>query len=167
MNGGRLQGLPPVVDHQARLLVLGSFPGVASLREQRYYAHPRNQFWPLVGELLGVDLMAMHYDDRLAAVTQRGLAIWDVYAACNRAGSLDSAIRDAQANDLSGLVRRLPLLQGIAHNGRESGKSQRLTRTLGVAVFPLPSTSPANAGWSRERKLQAWREAFLACGLVE
>jgi hypoxanthine-DNA glycosylase len=167
VNGERLLGLPPVVGKQARLLVLGSFPGVASLRVQRYYAHPRNLFWPLVGELLRVDLMAMHYDERLAAVTQRGLAIWDVYAACSRAGSLDSAIRDAQPNDLPGLVARLPDLRGIAHNGQESGRSRRLTQSLGVAVFQLPSTSPANASWSRERKLQAWRAAFVASGLVE
>lgn len=167
MSGERLQGLPPVVDQRARLLVLGSFPGVASLRERRYYAHPRNQFWPLVGELLGVDLTGMPYDDRLAAVTQRGLAIWDVYAACSREGSLDSAIRDAQANDLPSLVSRLPQLRGIAHNGQESGKSRRLTEGLGVAVFQLPSTSPANASWSHQRKLQAWRDVFMACGLVE
>ncbi len=162
-----LQGLGPVADEGARLLVLGSFPGVASLREQRYYAHPRNHFWPIVGQLLGLPLADMGYAERLQAARQRGLALWDVYAACQREGSLDSAIRQAQHNDLGALVARLPQLRGIAHNGGESGRSRRLTQTLGVPVFQLPSTSPANASWTLSRKLQAWREAFQACGLVE
>jgi hypoxanthine-DNA glycosylase len=162
-----LQGLGPVADANARLLVLGSFPGVASLREQRYYAHPRNQFWPIVGQLLGLPLAEMAYAERLHGVRQRGLALWDVYAACQREGSLDSDIRHAQPNDLALLVARLPNLRGIAHNGGESARSRRITQTLGVAVFQLPSTSPANASWTLSRKLQAWREAFQACGLVE
>jgi hypoxanthine-DNA glycosylase len=162
----RLRGLPPIVTPHARLLVLGSFPGVASLAAQQYYAHPRNQFWPLLSALWDVDLLAMPYDERTAQVRRRGLAIWDVYAACRREGSLDSAIEDAQPNDLGGLVARTPSLRAIAHNGGESARAMRVTRTLGVPVWRLPSTSPANASWSFERKLAAWREAFAACGLV-
>ena len=160
-----LHGLPPITSPDTRLLVLGSFPGVASLRAGQYYAHPRNLFWPLVGELLGEPLMALPYDERLARVRARGLGIWDVYAACERAGSLDSAIRDARPNDLAGLVAGLPALRGIAHNGAESARTMRLTQALGVPVYRLPSTSPANASWSRERKRAAWADAFAACGL--
>lgn len=161
----RLVGLAPVVSPTTRLLVLGSFPGVASLRAQQYYAHPRNHFWPIVGALLGVDLVALPYAQRLAAVAERGLGIWDTYAACQREGSLDSAIERAEFNDLPGLVSGLPQLRGIAHNGGESARAMRFTAALGVPVFRLPSTSPANASWSYERKLQAWRAAFAACSL--
>ena len=94
------------------------------------------------------------------------MAIWDVYAGCEREGSLDSAIREAQLNDLAGLLRGLPTLRGIAHNGGESARHMKLTRTLGLPVCQLPSTSPANASWSFERKLVAWREAFERFGVA-
>lgn len=161
-----LQGLAPVIGHDTRLVVLGSFPSVASLRAQQYYAHPRNQFWPLLSAIWGVDLVAMPYPDRLAEVKRRGLGIWDVYASCRREGSLDSAIEDGAPNDLAGLKRRAPKLQAIAHNGGESARAMAVTRALGVAVLRLPSTSPANASWSFERKLAAWREAFMKHGLA-
>jgi hypoxanthine-DNA glycosylase len=163
----RLQGLPPVVDASTRLLVLGSFPGAASLAQQRYYGHPRNHFWPIVGELFEEDLVALPYQGRLERLLARGLGLWDVYASCRREGSLDSAIEEPQPNDLRGLVCRLPSLQLIAHNGGESARAMRITRSLGVAVLRLPSTSPANASWSFERKRAAWRAAFCAAGLLK
>jgi hypoxanthine-DNA glycosylase len=162
----RLHGLAPVCSPEARLLVLGSFPGEASLRAQQYYGHPRNHFWPLLAALWGQDLPAMPYAQRIAVAKARGLAIWDVYASCEREGSLDSAIRAAEPNDLAGLVRRLPRLQAIAHNGGESARSMKITQGLGLPVYRLPSTSPANASWSFERKLAAWREVFARHGLL-
>jgi hypoxanthine-DNA glycosylase len=162
----RLVGLAPVVSPATRLLVLGSFPGVASLQAQQYYAHPRNHFWPIVGALLGLDLVALPYAQRLACVREHGLGIWDTYAACQREGSLDSSIQKAEFNDLAGLLPRLPLLRGIAHNGGESARGMKFTAAFGVPVFRLPSTSPANATWHFERKLQAWRDAFVACSLI-
>jgi hypoxanthine-DNA glycosylase len=159
-------GLAPVAGPRTRLLVLGSFPGVASLQAQQYYGHARNQFWPILGALWGLDLMARPYLERLAICQQRGLGIWDVYAQCRRQGSLDSAIRDAQPNDLAGLARSLPELQAIAHNGGESARAMKVTAALGLPVHRLPSTSPANASWSFERKLSAWREVFVAQGLA-
>lgn len=161
-----LHGLAPIVGPDCKLLVLGSFPGRASLQAQQYYAHPRNQFWQIVGDLLGVDLTRLPYAQRVDAVRARGLGIWDVYASCRRTGSLDSAITDAVVNDLPGLVARLPALRLIAHNGGESARAMRITRGLGAAVCRLPSTSPANAGWSLERKRAAWREAFVAAQLI-
>ena len=95
---------------------------------------------------------------------EHGLGVWDVYAACEREDSLDSAIRAAVPNDIATL--RLPKLAAVAHNGGESFKHARHTRTLGVPVHQLPSTSPANASWSFERKLAAWREVFSVHGLV-
>jgi len=140
---------------------------VASLQAQQYYGHPRNHFWPLLSRLWGQDLLALDYAERLDVARTRGLAIWDVYAACEREGSLDSAIRAAQPNDLAGLVARMPKLEAIAHNGGESARTRRITETLGVAVYRLPSSSPANASWSFERKLAAWREVWQAHGLTE
>lgn len=161
-----LQGLAPVASPAARLLVLGSFPSVASLAAQQYYAHPRNQFWPIVSRLLNLDLTTLSYPQRVQAACDAGLAIWDVYARCERRGSLDSAIEAAVPNDLPALVARLPALRLIAHNGGESARAMRVTRTLGLPVLRLPSTSPAHASWSFERKLAAWRDAFVTAGLV-
>lgn len=165
-GGDVLSSLPPVLSPHTRLVVLGSFPGVASLRAQQYYAHPRNQFWPLLSALWGVDLVGLPYAQRLAEASARGLGLWDVYASCRRAGSLDSAIRDAVFNDLAGLTRRAPQLRAVAHNGGESARAMCRTQALGVAVIRLPSTSPANASWSFDRKLAAWRAAFIEHGLA-
>jgi hypoxanthine-DNA glycosylase len=161
-----LRGLPPVIDPRTRLLVLGSFPSVASLQAGEYYAHPRNHFWPLLSALWGLDLRSLAYPRRLREVRKRGLGIWDVYAHCRREGSLDSAIRDAAFNDLAGVKLQAPRWEGVAHNGGESARALRVTQALGLRVWRLPSTSPANASWSFERKLAAWREAFAAHGIA-
>jgi hypoxanthine-DNA glycosylase len=162
----KLRGLPPVLARHTRLLVLGSFPSVASLAARQYYAHPRNQFWPLLSALCGHDLCALPYARRLAFVRRWGLGIWDVYRRCSRAGSLDSAIEEPELNDLGALRRRAPRLCAIAHNGGESARAMRLTEKLGVPVYRLPSTSPANASWSFARKLAAWRAVFREARLV-
>lgn len=166
----RLTGLAPVAGPGARLLILGSFPSVASLQAQQYYAHPRNHFWPILSAIWGLEgersLAALPYAERLPIAMKHGLAIWDVYAACEREGSLDSAIRDARLNDLVGLQRRLPTLAAIAHNGGESARHMKITKQLGLPVCQLPSTSPANASWSFERKLAAWREVFERFGVA-
>jgi hypoxanthine-DNA glycosylase len=163
----RLDGLPPVIGRNTRLVVLGSFPSVASLRARQYYAHPRNHFWPILSALWGVDLGALSYRARIAHVRSRGLGIWDIYASCRRVGSLDASIDDAQPNDLASLRRRAPQLQAVAHNGGESARAMRITRALGVDVHRLPSTSPANASWSFERKLTAWHSVLQRYGLAK
>ena len=160
-----LRGLPPVIARPTRLVLLGSFPGVASLAAGQYYAHPRNQFWPLLSALLGEELAALPYAQRLQRLRAHGLGLWDVIAACRRQGSLDSHIRAAQYNDLVGLRRRAPRLAAVAHNGGESARAMRITGQMGLSVYRLPSSSPANASWSFERKLAAWREVFAACGV--
>jgi hypoxanthine-DNA glycosylase len=161
-----LEGLAPVVDANTRLVVLGSFPGVASLQAQQYYGHPRNHFWPILAALWQLDLKSAGYAQRIAAVRAHGLGLWDVYARCERIGSLDSAIENARLNDLASLTRRAPRLQAIAHNGGESARAMRVTRALGLPVHRLPSTSPANASWSFERKLAAWRAVFEEHGVA-
>jgi hypoxanthine-DNA glycosylase len=160
------RGLAPQAGPATRLLLLGSFPGQASLAAQQYYAHPRNQFWTLLSALWGEDLGALSYARRIARMKAHGLGLWDVHASCRRQGSLDSAIRDAEANDLAALVARLGQLRAIAHHGGESARAMRVTAALGLPVYRLPSSSPANASWSFERKLAAWREVFAAAGLA-
>ena len=162
----RLRGLAPVVAAETRLLVLGSFPSAASLGEAQYYAHPRNQFWPILSTLWRVDLRALSYADRLIEVRRRGLGIWDVYASCRREGSLDSAIEEAAHNDIAALVTTLPALRAIAHNGGESARAMKWTRGLASEVVQLPSSSPANASWSLARKVDAWRAVFSRYGLM-
>ena len=160
----RLLGLPPVVRADTRLLILGSFPGVASLRAQQYYGHPQNHFWKILGALWQLPLLQMPYAERIAALQAHGLGLWDVYGACEREGSLDAAIRQGELNDLASLRQQCPMLQAVAHNGGESFKHARHTERLGVPVFKLPSSSAANASWSFERKRAAWAEVVLLHG---
>jgi hypoxanthine-DNA glycosylase len=164
-----LTGLAPIVSERTRLLVLGSFPSLASLAKQQYYAHPQNHFWRILQAIWpsshGLTSLSS-YQKRIEWLLQRGLGVWDVYASCEREGSLDSAIRHPQVNDLGSLREQCPQLRAVAHNGGESFKHARHTAALGVPVYKLPSTSPANASWSFERKLAAWREVVAAAGLV-
>jgi hypoxanthine-DNA glycosylase len=156
-----LQGLPPLLDARTRVVVLGSFPGVASLRSQQYYGHPQNQFWKIMVALFASDhpeVLTLAYAARVEWLLAQGVGLWDVYASCEREGSLDSRIQNAQPNDLLSLRVRCPALVAIGHNGGESFKHAVLTRALGLPVSRLPSTSPAHASWSLERKLAAWRE---------
>ena len=157
----RLVGLAPVFDEQARLLVLGSFPGAASLQAAQYYAHPRNAFWPLMGALLGEpDLLARPYAERLQMLRRRQVALWDAVAACRREGSLDTAIEAAEPSDLRELVAKLPALRAIACNGALAHKQALMALDGDIPVLRLPSTSPAHAGLSLAAKTEAWRAAL-------
>lgn len=152
-----LRGLPPIIDQGARALVLGSFPSAASLAGRHYYAHRRNQFWPMLSALTGRPLAEMDYAARQAAVRAAGLAIWDVYGRCEREGSLDSAIRNGQPNDFRRLRRLAPSLALVCFNGRAAARFAPALADLGYATAVLPSTSPAHAGMGFEAKLAAWR----------
>lgn len=168
-NAVRLHGLPPAVTSQTRLLVLGSFPGATSLARQQYYAHPQNAFWKILQAIWPSSpciTSADSYEKHINWMLEKGIGLWDVYASCEREGSLDSAIREPQVNDLAELQRRCPDLRLIGHNGGESFRHARHSRTLGLPVVRLPSTSPAHASWSFERKLAAWREVVGMAGLL-
>ena len=164
----RLHGLAPIVAADTRLLVLGSFPGAALLARQQYYGHPQNHFWKILQALWPAHPMPAEadYAARCDWLRLRGIGLWDVYASCERSGSLDSAIRNAELNDFAALGRRCPQLRVIAHNGGESFRQTQATAVLGLPVYKLPSTSPANASWRFERKLAAWREVVVAAGLL-
>lgn len=163
----RLQGLAPVADARTQLVILGSFPGVASLQAQQYYAHPQNQLWPILAALWPAHPQPERsdYAARTEWLLARGLGLWDVYDSCQRTGSLDSAIRAPQVNDFAALQARCPRLTAVAHNGGESYKHAGKLQGLGLQVYKLPSTSPAHASWSLARKLAAWREVMQAAGL--
>ena len=118
-----LNGLPPVVARHSRVLVLGSFPSVASLKARQYYAHPQNRFWVILGDFLGCDLRAIPYRDRIAGVKRAGIAIWDAYGACEREGSLDSAIRNAEFNDFARLLKRAPGITRACFNGATAARA--------------------------------------------
>ena len=163
----RLQGLPPIIGAQARVLILGSFPSAASLAAQQYYAHPQNQFWRILGVVLDQPLKEMDYPARLAAVQAAGIAIWDVFASCERAGSLDSAIQKAVPNPLAALKKcppgrtaLAPALRRICFNGRMAARRIREVEALGYEAMVLPSTSPAHAGMTFDEKLARWRAAL-------
>ncbi|MRR50018.1 MAG: DNA-deoxyinosine glycosylase [Rhodocyclaceae bacterium] len=155
-----LRGLPPVLDARARVLVLGSFPSVASLAAGQYYAHRQNQFWRILAAITGPSLTELAYADRLEAVRAAGIGIWDVFGACRRQGSLDSAIRDGEPNDFLRLSAYAPRLGRVCFNGRTPGRFAPCLAALGYEPFILPSTSPAHAGMSFETKLAVWREAL-------
>jgi hypoxanthine-DNA glycosylase len=166
-NGhAQLTALPPVLREDTRLLILGSFPGPASLAARQYYAHPRNQFWPILGRLLGRPLPEQPYEERIRCLQAHWIGLWDVYASCFRQGSLDSAIRDAVPNDLAILRHRAPALRLVVHNGAESARRMREILELEIPAIRLPSTSPANARLSFEAKLTLWHEALARAGVL-
>jgi TDG/mug DNA glycosylase family protein len=153
-----LSGLPPILDRDTRILVLGSFPGEKSLAAKQYYAHPRNQFWPLMSAVLADDLVALPYPKRLARLQSHGIGLWDVIAACERQGSLDTAIRNATANDFAALKDRCPKLFRVCFNGKTSGKMKPAFADAGFETLVLPSSSPANAQYSFAQKLVLWQK---------
>lgn len=165
----RLFCLPPVVSSATRLLILGSFPGVASLAARQYYGHPQNHFWRILQAFWPSthrEMVIDSYESRIEWLLDHGLGLWDVYGSCERQGSLDSAIRNPEVNDFARLAARCQALRAIAHNGGESYKQAGQLTLPGVLIHRLPSTSPANATWSFERKLAAWRLVFEQHGLI-
>ena len=151
-------GLPSITRTDAQLFILGSLPGDASLAARRYYAHPTNQFWRLLGAAIREDLQAVSYEERLNILADRRIGLWDVIASATRQGSLDQAIRLAEHNRIEQLIREFPGLRAIAFNGQTAAK---IGRTLignpppGLTLIDLPSSSAANTR-PFDEKAQAW-----------
>jgi hypoxanthine-DNA glycosylase len=156
----RVQSLPPFVSHKSKVLILGSMPGLVSLKADQYYAHPRNAFWQIMGELFGAG-PSLPYNERVALLQSAGVALWDSLQACVRPGSLDASIAEEVANDFPTFFGDHPNISHVFFNG---GKAETAFRRH---VFPtlsdnrhtfhrLPSTSPAHAAMSLEAKVKAW-----------
>ncbi|HEY0311395.1 MAG TPA: DNA-deoxyinosine glycosylase [Allosphingosinicella sp.] len=158
------RSFPPVTDARTRVLILGSLPGEESLARQRYYAHPRNQFWRLIGAVAALELEPLPYEARLEALLARGIGLWDTVGAARRQGSLDGNIRDIERNALPALVASLPQLRAVGFNGGKSASLglPQLGGREDLALVPLPSSSPAYT-FPFAAKLERWRalEAFL------
>ena len=165
MPAVRHASFAPHVHRDTRLLILGSLPGARSLAEQRYYAHPTNQFWRLVGEVIGRPLAAMDYADRLAALRATKVGLWDVIGTAERRSSSDSEIREVEAQDLAALALTLPDLRMIAFNGGKAAAIGRrqLPGLESIEVVDLPSSSAANTG-SYAGKLERWLALRAALG---
>jgi hypoxanthine-DNA glycosylase len=156
----RKSSFDAVCDERTTVIVLGSLPGEISLARQQYYANPTNQFWRLMGGVLNKELDSLAYDDRLAALLERGLGLWDAVRSARRETSADAAIQQPVAHDLLALTNRLPCLRGLAFNG---GKAAAIgLRQLGnpppCTVISLPSSSAAHCRITYAEKLQSWLE---------
>lgn len=157
-------GFAPIIGHNPKFLVLGSMPGVKSLEEQQYYAHPRNVFWPIMATLHGFDI-DLSYNERCQLVTSHGVAVWDVLQTCQRPDSLDSQIQadSIVVNDFISLFEQQPTLTDIIFNGAKAEslfKSHVKSTFTQLTFHRVPSTSPAHAALNFEQKLQHWRQAF-------
>lgn len=156
-----------VAQRNAKVLILGSIPGRESLKAQRYYAHPRNQFWKIMAALWGFAPDAP-YDERLAMLRSKGIALWDVMHSCHRAGSLDASIQadTVEANDFPSFFRTHPDIRSVFFNGATAQAAFARHVLPGLKALPLhytrlPSTSPAHAALSFAQKLEAWKAVAI------
>ncbi len=156
----RKHAFAPFVFSDTRVLILGSLPGEASLAAQRYYAHPQNRFWHLVGAVIGrEDLAELAYETKLEVLIAAGIGVWDTIASATRPGSLDTAIRDAKAAPLVELAATLPALRAVGFNGAKAAKIGRRTLAgTSLALIDLPSSSPAHASMMLAAKRERWLE---------
>lgn len=153
----RISSFPPFIDDQSEIIILGSIPGVKSLEKQQYYAHPQNKFWKIIFELFNEEFTE-DYPKRVKTLTKYHIAIWDVIDSCERKGSLDSEIKNEEANQIAELLEEYPNVKAIFCNGGKSYKN--LQKVLGknykIPIVLLPSTSPLHTV-SFEKKLEEWK----------
>jgi hypoxanthine-DNA glycosylase len=160
----RKRSFPPVIDENVRLLILGSLPGEISLAQSQYYAHPLNQFWRLMSQVVNTDLSTLPYSERLHTLLKHRIGLWDVVAEAHREGSLDSKIRNHAHNDLPGLINQLPKLGTIAFNGGTSAKlglKALKEQAQHYQIITLPSSSPAYT-LAYAAKSAAWKKLKAA-----
>ena len=155
----KISSFPPIIKKDSKILILGSIPGVKSLEMQQYYAHPQNKFWKIIFELFN-EKFTKDYDERIKILEKHHIALWDVIDTCERKGSLDSEIRNEEANKIEELLQNFPNIKAIFCNGQKSYKNLQkiLGKKFRLPIIVLPSTSPAYAGLKYEEKLLSWQE---------
>jgi len=157
IHGVQVKGLPSIEDAKCQLLILGTMPGVESLKQQAYYGNPRNLFWKLIAVVTG-ETTPETYDDKKKYLLRHKIALWDICLVCVRPGSLDSSISDEVPNDIKAFISEHPHLKAIGCNGKEAARmfKKYIVSIENVEMISLPSTSPANAGISWEKKVEEW-----------
>lgn len=160
----RISSFPPFIDSQSKILILGSIPGVKSLEKQQYYAHPQNKFWKIIFELFNEEFTE-DYSERIDILKKNNIAIWDVIDSCERKGSLDSEIKNEEANQIGTLLESYPNIQAIFCNGGKSYKNLQklLGKNFRIPIYLLPSTSPLHT-ISFERKFEEWKKILEFTG---
>ena len=151
-------GLGPLIEQSSSILILGSFPGPLSLKKREYYAHPQNQFWQLLANVLGQDCVLDNYKKKKALLAKFGIGLWDMVASCERPGAYDGNIKSVTPNNISGLLDKYPNVKAIFLNGRKAEALFKKYCKVSIRARYLPSTSPAHAGISRNKKLKAWKK---------
>ncbi len=153
------QGFPAVADENTEILILGSLPGDVSIKKHQYYGHPGNDFWRLLGNIIGENLQGMGYQKRLDTLKRNKIGLWDVFKAGKREGSEDSKIKNQEINQFSILKEIAPNLKLILFNGKKSGEYEPILRAMGYETKVLPSSSGANRRFLKNRKSE-WEAAF-------
>ncbi|MGI9653017.1 DNA-deoxyinosine glycosylase [Chryseobacterium sp. RLHN22] len=154
----RIFSFPPIISNDSKILILGSFPGVKSLEKQQYYGHPQNKFWKIIFELFN-EKFTEDYEERLNVLKKHHIALWDVIDSCERKGSLDSEIKNEEANQIEELLEDYPNITAIFCNGGKSYKNLQklLGKNFKIPIYLLPSTSPLHT-IPFERKLEEWKK---------
>ena len=152
-------GLSSIIDSNTKVLILGSLPSDESIRQQKYYANPGNDFWKLISAAMGDDITGLDYDARIASLKEHGIGLWDVFGAGERKGSMDSGIKEEEVNDFSQLRSIAPNIRLVCFNGKKAGEGEHILKKLGFATKLLPSSSGANRRYSEKRILE-WKSIF-------
>ena len=154
----RISSFSPIIDKDSKIIILGSIPGIKSLEKQQYYGHPQNKFWKIIFELFSEEFTE-DYDQRIAVLKKNHVALWDVIDSCERKGSLDSEIKNEEANQIPELLEQYPNIQVIFCNGGKSYKNLQklLGKNFRIPIYLLPSTSPLHT-ISFERKFEDWKK---------
>lgn len=153
------QGFPSILDENTEILILGSLPGDVSIRKHQYYGHPGNNFWRLLGDIIGEDLQGMNYQNRLETLKRNKIGLWDVFKAGKREGSEDAKIKNEEINQFLMLKELAPSLKLVLFNGKKSGKYEPILKAMGYETKVLPSSSGANRRFLKNRKSE-WGAAF-------
>ena len=155
----KISSFPPIINKESKVLILGTVPGVKSWEMKQYYAHPQNQFWKIIFQLFNEEY-TLDYETRKSVLLRNNLALWDVIDSCYREGSLDSAIRNEEANRIEELLHDFPNIKAIFCNGQKSFKNLQkiVSKDFHLPIYALPSTSPAYASMQYAIKFSKWKE---------